>query len=166
MSDRINVICGDCFFYINEEMQGNSLGGGVRAGQCHGGIPKVGEGWPLIEPTEVGCRHWKKGGVLKSVIGTPDNIPADKTENVIIEDGMADPGMNPLVGMPPMEEPCQSTNTSVSAGRGSTISQKPGDESVPLSPADVGKKLSESPAVLDSPSVEPSTKINPTEIRR
>ena len=118
MSDRINVICGDCYYYINEEMRGNTaLGGGVRAGDCHGVAPVVEKGWPVVEPLNIGCRHWKKGGILKSVIGPSEiisevisKVPAE-VPPIIIEDGMADPGINPTVGMPPMEEPCQSTNT-------------------------------------------------------
>ena len=141
MSERIDLLCGDCFFYTNEEMRGNTpLGGGKVAGECHGDPPVAVQGWPVIEPSNVGCRLWKKGGVLKAIISPPE-----PTE-------------------PPIkEEPCPPTNTSVPpADQGLIDSLKPMAASGQRSRADVAKELSESPAGLDSLSVGLSTTTSPT----
>jgi len=154
MSDVFDKQCGDCFWYMNEAMHGNNqFQGGLLGGECHGCAPTAGVGWPIVAPETIGCSHWKQGGSDKKVIGP--SKPKPKSE-----------AKKPATKTPPVKEkPCPSTNTSANVGKGSTISQKPGDDWVPLSPADVGKKLSESPVVLDSPSGGPSTRINPTEIR-
>jgi len=164
MSNRIDVICSDCYYYINEEMRGNTpIGGGVRAGECHGVPPVVEKGWPVVEPINIGCINWKKGGVLQNIITSP-KIPEITISDV---DAPEEEPITSLSGLPGIKEgPCPSTNISASVERGSTISQKPGDESAPLSLAAVAKKLNESPAVLDSPSGGPSIGTNPTEKRQ
>lgn len=156
MSERFDKICGECYYFLNERVEGNQFSGGSPAGDCHGAVPKAGEGFPVIDPNSFGCPTWKQGGEAKKIIRPPEPTPEPPAKKeIIIEDGMP----------PIQEEPCQSTSTSVHVESGSTISRKPGDESVPLSRADVGKELSESRPVLDSLSGEPSIKTSPTETR-
>ena len=147
MSERIDLLCGDCFFYTNEEMRGNTpLGGGHMAGECHGHPPVAVQGWPILKPNNVGCRLWKKGGVLKAIISPPE-----PTDPPIKEEALT------------KEEPCPSTNTSVPPADQDLIdSLKPMAASGQRSRADVEKELRESPAGLDSLSVGPSTTTNPT----
>lgn len=131
---RFDKRCGDCYYFLDERIEGNQFSGGAPAGDCHGAPPDKG-GWPMVAPDCLGCAMWKKSTAKPAVI----------------------------TSVAPKEEECQSTNTdAVPVGENLKPGQKPFDESVPLSRADVGQRLSSSPPVLDSPSGARSTPASRT----
>ena len=120
---RFNKVCGECYWFLDVKMEGGQFTGGTLAGDCHERPPVPGAGWPKINPECTGCGKWKQG---------PATVIA------------------PVETSEAKEEECPPTSTSVNVDKGQNISQKPGDEFVPKSPADVAKELNESRPVLDS----------------
>ena len=141
---RFSKVCGDCFWFLDVKMEGGQFTGGTLAGDCHERPPVAGAGWPKINPECTGCGKWKKSNAPVMVI-TPVETPDA-----------------PIVAK---EEECPPTNTSVNVDKGQNISQKPGDEFVPKSPADVAKELNESRPVLDSLSGGPVISTSPTKTK-